>query len=506
MKTPTSEMANGISPLNGYDLNDPAQYHRDGQLFLSEAFNIIMTEVLRKGTDVNEKVCEWREPEELSALLDLELRDEGEDQQKLLERVQDVAKYSVKTSHPHFFNQQFAGVDYHSLTGRFLTEALNTSQYTYEAAPVFVLMENEVLSKMRLQIGWTEGDGIFCPGGSLSNMYAINLARYKAFPQVKGQGLWAIPRLALFASQESHYSVKKGASFLGIGMDNVFIVKADRRGCMIPKDLDEKIELAKSQGAVPFFVHATSGTTVQGAFDDLDSIADICQKHRLWMHVDAAWGASVLFSKQHRHLMEGVSRADSVTWNPHKMLLTGLQCSAILLKDTTGLMKKCHSASATYLFQQDKFYDMSLDTGDKSIQCGRKVDCLKLWLMWKSLGSKGFAERTDKAFGLARYLTEELVKREGFELLEKPQYVNVCFWFIPPSLRGKEKDAHYQDKLSKVAPVMKERMMKKGSMMVGYQPKGDNVNFFRMVIISPYISRQDMDFFLNELERLGNDL
>ena len=69
-------------------------------------------------------------------------------------------------------------------------------------APVFVLMENEVLRKMRAMVGWTEGDGIFCPGGSISNMYALNLARYKAFPQVKGQGLWALPRLAVFASKE----------------------------------------------------------------------------------------------------------------------------------------------------------------------------------------------------------------------------------------------------------------------------------------------------------------
>ncbi|XP_067095464.1 cysteine sulfinic acid decarboxylase [Osmerus mordax] len=224
------------------------------------------------------------------------------------------------------------------------------------------------------------------------------------------------------------------------------------------------------------------------------------------MHVDAAWGASVLFSKQHRHLMNGVNRADSVTWNPHKMLLTGLQCSVILLKDTTGLLNKSHSASATYLFQQDKFYDMSLDTGDKSIQCGRKVDCLKLWLMWKALGSEGFAARIDKAIALARYVTEELVKRDGFQLLEKPQYVNVCFWFIPPSLRGRNKDADYQERLAKVAPVVKERMMKKGSMMVGYQPQGDNVNFFRLVVLSPYVSQQDMDFFLDEIERLGKDL
>ncbi|XP_023689811.1 cysteine sulfinic acid decarboxylase isoform X1 [Paramormyrops kingsleyae] len=480
--------------------------HTEGQSFLTEAFKVILEEVLTKGTDVNEKVCEWRDPAELQLLLDLELREDGENQQQLMQRVRDVAAYSVKTSHPRFFNQLFAGVDYHALAGRFLTEALNTSQYTYEVAPVFVLMEDVVLSQLRLLVGWGEGDGLFCPGGSASNMYAMNVARYRAFPQVKLKGMWSIPQLAVFTSQESHYSVGKAASLLGIGLESVFLVKVNQRGQMVPEDLVEKIELAKSQGAVPLLVSATSGTTVQGAFDPLDLIADVCENNGLWMHVDAAWGGSVLFSKKHRQLMKGIERADSVTWNPHKMLLTGLQCSAFLLKDTTNLLKHCHCANASYLFQQDKFYDVSLDTGDKSIQCGRKVDCLKLWLMWKAVGTRGLEGRVDQAFQNASYLVDKMKKREGFQLLNEPEFVNVCFWFIPPSLRGKQNIKDYQERLSKVAPVIKERMVREGSMMVGYQPQSRRVNFFRMVVLSPEITLQDMDFFLNEIERLGVDL
>ncbi|XP_037540409.1 cysteine sulfinic acid decarboxylase [Nematolebias whitei] len=378
--------------------------------------------------------------------------------------------------------------------------------FTYEVAPVFVLMELEVLRSLRQLVGWTEGDGIFCPGGSTSNMYAMNLARYRLFPKVKSQGLWALPRLAIFTSPESHYSVKKGAAFLGFGTDNVILVKVDERGHMIPEDLDEQIELLKSQGVVPLLVSCTAGTTVQGAFDPLDGIADVCDKHKLWMHVDAAWGGSVLFSKQHRHLMKGVHRADSVAWNPHKMLVAGLQCSALLLKDTTNLLKRCHSSNASYLFQQDKFYDVNLDVGDKSVQCSRKVDCLKLWLMWKAVGSCGLEERVDKAFILVRYLVNQMKKRDGFHLLSEPEFVNVCFWFVPPSLRGREGNADYQNKLANVAPTIKERMMKQGTLMVGYQPLGDMVNFFRVTVFSPLVSHKDMDFFLDEIQRLGSDL
>lgn len=488
------------------DLNEPLVDHTEGQLFLNDAFKIIMEEVLCKGTDIKHKVCEWKEPEELALLLDLELRATGEPHHRLLQRVQDVAKYSIKTSHPRFMNQLFGGVDYHALAGRFLTEALNTNLFTYEVAPVFVLMEAEVLRGLRQMVGWTEGDGLFCPGGSASNMYAMNLARYQLFPEAKTQGLCGLPRLNVFTSSESHYSVKKGAAFLGIGTDNVIVVEVDDGGRMIPDDLDKKIKLAKSQGAVPFLVSCTSGTTVRGAFDPLDRIADVCEKHKLWMHVDAAWGGSVLFSKQHSHLMKGVSRANSVAWNPHKMLVAGLQCSVLLLQDTMNLLRKCHSANATYLFQQDKFYDVNLDVGDKSVQCSRKVDCLKLWLMWKAVGSIGFAERVDKAFIHARYLVEQMKKREGFCLLHEAEFVNVCFWFIPPSIRGKEGNADYQDRLAKVAPLIKERMMKQGTMMLGYQPLGNKVNFFRAVIFSPLLTQKDMDFFLDEIERLGKDL
>uniref|UniRef100_A0A8D0ADX5 Cysteine sulfinic acid decarboxylase n=1 Tax=Sander lucioperca TaxID=283035 RepID=A0A8D0ADX5_SANLU len=470
---------NGKEAANLHDLSEPFVDNLAGQLFLNEAFKIIVEEI-----------------DPFSFMMRL---------------------FSFLSGHPRFFNQLFAGVDYHALAGRFLTEALNTNLYTYEVAPVFVLMELEVLRGLRQLVGWTEGDGLFCPGGSISNMYAMNLARYQLFPEVKSQGLWGLPRLTIFTSIESHYSVKKGAAFLGIGTDNIILVKVDDGGRMIPEDLDEKIKLAKSQGAVPLLVSCTAGTTVQGAFDPLDHIADVCEKHKLWMHVDAAWGGSVLFSKQHRHLMKGVERANSVAWNPHKMLTAGLQCSALLLQDTTNLLKKCHSANATYLFQQDKFYDVNLDLGDKSIQCSRKVDCVKLWLMWKAVGSSGLAKRVDRAFVHARYLVEQMKKREGFHLLHEvipvcvcfhgqPEFVNVCFWFIPPSIRGKEGNKDYQDRLAKVAPVIKERMIKEGTMMVGYQPLGNKVNFFRMVVFSPLLSQKDMDFFLDEIERLGKDL
>ncbi|KAJ6666470.1 hypothetical protein lerEdw1_020193 [Lerista edwardsae] len=354
--------------VDGVILNGPVADSKAGEKFVEEASRIILEEVIKKAADVTEKVCEWQPPEKLKTLIDLELKETGETHQRLLQLCQDVIRFSVKTNHPRFFNQLYAGIDYYSLAARFITEALNPSVYTYEVSPVFLLVEEAILKKMIEFIGWKEGDGIFNPGGSVSNMYAMNLARYKYCPEIKERGLSGMPRLVVFTSEECHYSVKKAASFLGIGTHNVYFIKSDERGKMIPEELEKQVQRARKEGAAPFFVSATAGTTVLGAFDPLDEIADICEKHDLWLHVD-------------------------------------------------DLLKRCYSAKASYLFQQDKFYDVSYDTGDKSIQCSRRADAFKFWMTWKALGTTGLEERVNRALALARYLVDEIKKREGFQLL-----------------------------------------------------------------------------------------
>lgn len=139
-------------------------------------------------------------------------------------------------------------------------------------------------------------------------------------------------RLIVFTSEDAHYSVKKLAAFLGIGYDNVYLVKVDCHGKMLVCDLEKQIIRSIEEGAVPLMVSATAGTTVMGAFDPLKDIADVCQKYQLWFHVDAAWGGGALISKTHRNLLEGIELADSVTWNPHKLLAAPQQCSTLLLR------------------------------------------------------------------------------------------------------------------------------------------------------------------------------
>ena len=136
----------------------------------------------------------------------------------------------------------------------------------------------------------------------------------------------------MFVSEDAHYSNMRPGICLGIGMNNVVAIKSDSSGRMCVSDLRSRIEEAVEKGRKPFLVVATAGTTVLGAFDPIEEMAEICEEFKCWLHVDAAWGGAVLISEKHRQLMKGVEKADSVTWNPHKLMGVILQCSALLVK------------------------------------------------------------------------------------------------------------------------------------------------------------------------------
>ncbi|XP_078085439.1 glutamate decarboxylase 1 [Mustelus asterias] len=479
--------------------------------FLMDVFEVLLN-YIRKTFDRTSKVLDFHYPHQFLEGMEgfnLELPDQPESLEQILVDCRDTLKYGVKTGHPHFFNQLSSGLDIIGLAGEWLTAAANTNMFTYEIAPVFIIMEEILLKKMSTMLGWpnNEADGIFLPGGAMSNLYSILVARFKRFPEVKTQGVASLPRMVLFTSELSHYSIVKAAGVLGFGTDNVIPVKCNGRGKIIAAELEAKIIEAKEKGFVPLYVNATAGTTVFGAFDPLNEIADICKKHHLWMHVDAAWGGGLLMSQKHRHKLSGIERANSVTWNPHKIMNVPLQCSAILIHEK-GLLLNCNKMCAQYLFQNDKPYDVSYDTGDKTIQCGRHVDVFKFWLMWKAKGTSGFEKQIDKCLELAEYLHSKLEGRDDFKLVfdDKPEHTNVCFWYLPPSLKGMPENAEWDKKLHQVAPNIKARMMEEGSTMVGYQPQGDKVNFFRMVISNPATNASDVDFVIEEIARLGQDL
>ncbi|KAJ9462934.1 Glutamate decarboxylase [Diplonema papillatum] len=487
---PTSEMLSAV----------PHQDFAELEVFARRLVDMLLAYLDGQG-DKERKVVEFVPPAELQEKLDLLIDEKPMALEEVLKACATTMEYSVKTGHVHFFNQLFAKVDVVSLMGEWLTTTLNASMYTYEVAPVFTLMELSVLERIGRMLGFENIDGIFAPGGSMSNLYSLLAARHRMFPGVKEHGLRAMSAdPVVFCSEHSHYSTAKGCIMIGLGKQNCVSVACRSNGVMDPADLEAKIEEALQQGKRPMYVCATAGTTVFGAFDDITAIHSVTSKHKLWLHVDGAWGGSVMLSRRRKHLLNGSHLADSFTWNPHKMMGVPLQCSCIVLNNKKGLLEEAVSTKAGYLFQPDKLYPVEYDTGDKAYQCGRKVDIFKLWLLWKARGDLGMEATVEKAFEFAGKLASEVKRRPGFQLVTEPMCTNVCFWCIPDAVASVP-EASRNEILNKVAPLVKQEMQKNGTTLVGYQQLGGLPNFWRMVCISNVATDETVQFLLDHIEK-----
>lgn len=285
-----------IRPLDNTNL---ANAHIQGKKVLESSIHRIIP-YLNSANDDDQKVVNLKSPQELEELFDFALKEDGCTAEHLASEIDKILEYGVMTQHKHFHNQLYAQSLPEAVAGEILTGITNANMFTFEVAPVYIMMENFLLEKMREKIGWSEGDGIFCPGGSISNFYAMNLARNYKFPEIKTEGLWACPKLALFTNAAGHYSITKAAAFLGIGTNAVYPVAFDQNYQMCEVDLRAKIQQAKEDGRVPFFVNATCGMTVFGQFDSIQMIAKVCREESMWLHCDASLGGPVLFSKKHK--------------------------------------------------------------------------------------------------------------------------------------------------------------------------------------------------------------
>lgn len=190
--------------------------------------------------------------------------------------------------------------------------------------------------------GWRaeEIDGIFAPGGSMANIYGMILARHRKFPELKREGLAGLDgELVMFCSEDAHYSFVKGSIWMGQGSKSVIKVKSDAKGRLDAAHLKLAIASAITAGKLPYMVACTAGTTVLGAFDPIDEVVSVCKHYDLWLHVDAALGGTVLFSKTHRDLMRGIESADSMTWNLHKLGVSGTLSEHAKAKTFTSPLK-----------------------------------------------------------------------------------------------------------------------------------------------------------------------
>jgi glutamate/tyrosine decarboxylase-like PLP-dependent enzyme len=285
-------------------------------------------------------------------------------------------------------------------------------------------------------------------------------------------------KMTLYTSAASHYSISKNAALTGIGRNQVRLINTNTKGEMLTEHLEELVQKDINDGFEPFFVNATAGTTVLGAFDDIDSINKVCKKHKLWLHVDGAYCGGVIFSSKYKHLVKGLEYSDSFSVNAHKMLGTPLSCSIIVTQNKAQLHHS-FSNEADYLYQTD---GDDFNLGKTSLQCGRRNDALKIWTLWKSVGTKGLEKIVDKQFEMADIARDYINSNDNYTLYSFDDSISVCF--------------NYKDI---PANELCTALYENSKLMVGFG-KFDNQEFVRMVTINSVLEKEDILAFFKVLE------
>lgn len=441
-----------------------------------ELFNELVEILLNE--ESSNPVAQPIDTENLYTTLDLELNDEPAIDSDFKASLSQIIKATPKTASTSFFNQLFGGRMSRAVLGDLLAVMLNNSMYTYKVAGPQVGVEKILLSAICDRINYpNSADGTFAPGGSMSNYMAALMARDKYDPDARTKGI--TQPMTIYTSDVSHYSIGKNASFIGIGKDQVRLIPSNSRGEMLWDALETQIIEDKKNGMLPFFVNATAGTTVLGAFDNVKAISEICKEHDLWLHLDGAYCGGVIFSEQYDHLVDGIEHTDSFSINAHKMLGTPLSCSILVTKEKKYLYES-FSNEAEYLYQTDSD-DFNL--GKTSLQCGRRNDALKLWTLWKSVGNNGLQSMVNSQFHLADIARAYIKAHPDYELYSFENSISVCFNYknIP-------------------AKTLCTTLYKNAELMVGFGNfKGQN--FVRMVTINSVLEEKDILNFFKIIEQ-----
>lgn len=439
---------------------------------LQRAFALLRAQL---GRENEAPVAPHESAEELLARLDLKVG-EAVDDDRLFAALDALIAATPRTTTRRFFNQLFSGRDDFGVIGELIASFLNSSMYTFKAAGPHVLIEREVTARMAELVGFDDGEGVFVPGGSISNMVGMIMARNAHRPEGRNAGFHGAPMTA-YASCLCHYSLPKNAGMIGVGRDNLRKVETDAQGRMRPDLLRQRIQADRDEGMDPFLIIATAGTTVLGAFDPIDEIADVAQEFGVRLHVDGALGGSVAFSAKHRDLLQGSARADSFTWNAHKMLGVPLAASVVLTREK-GALHGSMDEHASYLFQDAA---SRYEHGTMSPQCGRRNDALKFWASWKSHGDAGFEARVDRLFELAQYAAKRVEAEDALVLTRTPASVTVCF-----EVEGKSSED------------VCERLRQTSRSLVGYGVV-DKRRVIRLSLVNGAIDTTDVDAFFDEV-------
>ncbi|MGW7565869.1 lysine decarboxylase DesA [Streptomyces tendae] len=342
----------------------------------------------------------------------------------VLDELEDVyLRDAVYFHHPRYLAHLNCPVVIPAVLGEAVLSAVNSSLDTWDQSAGGTLIERKLIDWTCARIGLgPAADGVFTSGGTQSNLQALLLAREEAKAE-------AFADLRIFASEASHFSVKKSAKLLGLGPDAVVSVPVDRDKRMQTVALARELERCAQDGLVPMAVVATGGTTDFGSIDPLPEIAGLCEQYGVWMHVDAAYGCGLLASLKYRDRITGIERADSVTVDYHKSFFQPVSSSAVLVRDAATLRHATYHAE--YLNPRRMVQERIPNQVDKSLQTTRRFDALKLWMTLRVMGADGIGELFDEVCDLAAEGWKLLAADPRFDVVVQPSLSTLVFRYIP---------------------------------------------------------------------------
>ena len=296
------------------------------------------------------------------------------------------------------------------------------------------LVEEQALRWIAEFVGFPMAEGSFTSGGMTSNLTALLAAREKAMPGSRIRGVGGRPA-AIYGSEEAHHSVVRAVEVCGLGSNSVREIPIDDRRRMRPEILDEAISADVAAGVVPVAVVATAGTTLTGAVDPLGEIADVCDRHAVWLHVDGAYGLPGAAAPGSAPLFAGLGRADSATADAHKWLGVQKSCSVVMMRKA-GWLRAAFGHEERYMLHEG---DVA-NPVDRTLEYSRPLRSLRLWMALRVHGAAQYRVWISRTLDNARRFAALLRESRDFELLNDPMLSTVCFRHVPSEVE--DLDAH----------------------------------------------------------------
>jgi len=350
----------------------------------------------------------------------------GESFEKLLDFLFDEAiPRSFNTAAPGYLAFIPGGGVFPAAVADLIATATNRYVGVFAAAPALAQLEANVVRWFCEIVGYgKKSGGVLTTGGSMANFIAMVAAR-------KAQLGDDLTHATLYAGDQIHHAFQKAAHLAGFPLANIREIESDDKFRVRVDAMEEAIARDRSEGFTPFFIAGSAGTVGTGAVDDLDALARLAERENMWFHVDGAYGAFFALTERGRTALRGMHRADSIVLDPHKTLFQPYGVGALVVKNAAQL-REAHSMHASYLplFQEEEDF---VDFCEISPELSRDFRGLRVWLPLKMFGIEPFRQLLDEKLDLTRWITEELRKIPGIEIVAEPQLSIVAFRLVRPN-------------------------------------------------------------------------